>query len=434
MLAARATRPTEWEPAERGQALSALKRAAPALGIPDGVLRLLDYLVGCTKADDWADGARPIAWPSNATLEYELGRGRTQLKTLIRVAAEYDLLEPDDGPNGRRYGVREGGNGRITEAYGFDLTPLAARRAEFEAIAAAHQERRREGRRLRGRITATRNRVLALTDAGAAQGTADADWPALAEEARQLAQLRGRSYDPAQLAPIVAQLAALHDRVSGLLVPVEPVETDPKGSENRPLLTPTIHLQSVETDTGAAGPSRPQAHGKGGSRGHPDPREAPGQGQAGQGGSALRGFVVTPEFLLQIAPAFRDWLRTSRPSWADMVDAAGLVRSELDVSLHAWAQACVVLGRTEAVTVLAVISAHHAAGKVRSPGGLLRAMVGLHQAGKLRLDRTLFGLAEKVNGGPRRAQPVQHSPRQARGTTPTRRATRPPDKGDRAGQ
>jgi len=55
-----------------------------------------------------------------------------------------------------------------------------------------------------------------------------------------------------------------------------------------------------------------------------------------------------------------------------------------------------MLGQEEAVTTLAVICAWHAAGKVHSPGGLLRRMVELHQAGVLRLDRTLFGLADKV--------------------------------------
>jgi replication initiation protein RepC len=51
---------------------------------------------------------------------------------------------------------------------------------------------------------------------------------------------------------------------------------------------------------------------------------------------------------------------------------------------------------TEAITALAAISARHAAGKVQSPGGLLRKMVELHQAGGLRLDRTLFGLADRL--------------------------------------
>ena len=55
-----------------------------------------------------------------------------------------------------------------------------------------------------------------------------------------------------------------------------------------------------------------------------------------------------------------------------------------------------MLGQEEAITTLAAICARHAAGKVRSPDGLLRRMVELHQKGELRLDRTLFGLADKV--------------------------------------
>ena len=123
---------------------------------------------------------------------------------------------------------------------------------------------------------------------------------------------------------------------------------------------------------------------------------------------------MTPEFLLRIAPAFRDWVSSPRPGWGELVEAAGWVGEELGVSRHAWGQACVVLGRIEAVTVLAAISARRAAGEVRSPGGLLRRMVELHQAGELRLDRTLFGLEEKANGGPRAAQSEPTSRRSGR--------------------
>ncbi len=45
---------------------------------------------------------------------------------------------------------------------------------------------------------------------------------------------------------------------------------------------------------------------------------------------------------------------------------------------------------------LACIAARRARGLVQSPGGLLRRMVKLHEAGKLRLGRTLFGLADEL--------------------------------------
>lgn len=411
MIAAQAACPTEWDPARRGQALSALKRAAPALGVPRRVVELVDYLVGCTQEGDWEPGARPMAWPSNATLGDALDLGRTQVKTVIRLALEYGLVAVDESANGHRRGWREGGkSGPIVEAWGFDLTPLAARRAEFEQIAAAHAERRREGRRLRRRVAALSTQVLGLSDAGAEQGRGGADWPALAAEARALLARRGASEDPGQLAPLVEQLEALRARAQeGLAAAAEeasaPVETDPKGPEERPHITPTNLLSISRGDTAVpspVGPDRPRAQesrsspgrqGPSGQQGQPDKAQA-GQPQAPTPGSALRGFVMTPDLVLRIAPQFRDWVGTSKPSWAELGEAATFVRSELGISLPAWGQACVVLGRMEAISVLAVIAARQAAGQVRSPGGLLRRMVELHLAGGLRLDRTLFGLME----------------------------------------
>lgn len=107
---------------------------------------------------------------------------------------------------------------------------------------------------------------------------------------------------------------------------------------------------------------------------------------------------MTPRIVLQIAPMFRDFVPTSQPNWAEISDAAYEIRSHLGISQHAYGQACQVLGRAGAATAIAVISAKHEAGQVRSAGGLLRYMVDAHRNGTLRLDRTLFGLADKTGG------------------------------------
>ena len=404
MIAAKAARPTRWLPVKRGEALSALKRAAPALGIPRQVVTMMDYLVGRTRDVDWVQGGRPMAWPSNVTLQDVLDVGRTQVKTLIRVALEHGLLEMDESPNGQRYGYRE--EGQIAEAYGFDLTPLAARAAELEQIARAHQERRREGARLRARITSVRNKVLMIAEAGS--------WPALAAEAHALAALRGDIRDPGLLAPVLSRLEALSALAEEQLTArALPVETDPKGTTDRPPITPTKHLKIAEANTAVAGP-RPMAHRESRSRDCRPNANRPLEGAKQEGiregtVSALRGFIVTPEFILQIAPQFRDWVQSGRPKWVELEEAATFVRSDLGISLHAWGQACVVLGRIEAVSVLAAIAARQAVGKVRSAGGLLRRMVDLHMAGELRLDRTLFGLSDQHR--PPRSSADLHSAR-----------------------
>ena len=106
--------------------------------------------------------------------------------------------------------------------------------------------------------------------------------------------------------------------------------------------------------------------------------------------------MATPAFVLSIAPLFAAATGVPRPSWTDLTRAGLQVCHELGVSQDAWGQACVTLGREPAVVALAAVAARHARGLVRSPGGLLRRMVELHEAGTLRLDRTLFGLADEL--------------------------------------
>lgn len=418
MLSAQAAYGGTYDPTTPGKVLSAFKRASNALGIPRRLVDLVDYLVGRTFAADWSGGA-VMAWPSNATLGDALDLGRTQIKTLIRVGQELGLFEMRDAPNGQRYGHRHAG--RVTSAYGFDLTPLAVRKAEFEQIAAAHAEQRREAGRLRSEIIAVRNRVLSLAELGQ-EGDAAGDWEGVASEAYRIAGRRSGSYEPRHLSEILSELSELHEAATEALTPVgpvdethsnageatlNPVDTDPKGPENRPAITPTNPPSIAKANTEADGPSRPGVIRRGAASKHPTQLQSSAEAapvktdkREGRRESALRGFVVTTDFILKIAPAFQSWTNNAQPSWRDLLEASWMVRTELGISQHAWAQACVTLGQTEAVTMLAAIAARHAAGNVKSPGGLMRRMVELHERGELRLDRTLFGLADAMKGRP----------------------------------
>lgn len=400
MLAARSTRPASYEPTKPGIVLSAFKRAHEAIGCPFKVVALIDYLVGRTKPADWTRGGPIWAWPGNANLQDVLQVERTQLKMLFRVAQELGVLEIHDAPNGQRYGHRDQ-EGVVVHAFGFDLSPLACRLVEFQQLAAGHVRQWREGERLRAEITSLRNKVLALTDLGQEQDAAG-DWTTIADDARRIAARRGRTRDPVRLSRLLAELDELHDGAIEALTPPEIVKTDPKGPDNRPPLTPTNPSPIAKANTNVDGPSRPDVL-RGNEQSESHRREASHR-HNGVGSdqrerrqeSALRGFVVTPEFVVAIAPSFETWTGKNRPSWAELLEASTFIRSELGISQHAWGQACVVLGRTEAVTTLAAIAARHQAGEVKSPGGLLRKMVELHQAGTLRLDRTLFGLSDRL--------------------------------------
>jgi len=280
---------------------------------------------------------------------------------------------------------------------------------EFGGLAAGWEARRDEGRRLRREITSSRNHVLSLVDLATAQDLDGAGWSAAAVQADALWRERGNQRDPLLLVPIAARLRALsihvQEQVAAALAAVEVVKNAPTGPEYRPQLTTTNQLPIATANTSLAneaGPSRPAADkeaGNDGPAGQQMAQQQPRVGPTRTGEvqpSALRGFVVTPGFILAVAPIFRDWTSSARAGWDELDRAAFHVRSALGMSPHVWGQARVMLGQEEAITALATICARHAAGKVRSPGGLLRRMVELHQAGELRLDRTLFGLADKV--------------------------------------
>ena len=70
-----------------------------------------------------------------------------------------------DSPNGKRY-ARKGQGGEIETAFGFDLTPLVARAAEFERLAAEVQAERRALALVRERITLYRRDVAKMIAAG----------------------------------------------------------------------------------------------------------------------------------------------------------------------------------------------------------------------------------------------------------------------------
>lgn len=381
-----------------GRALAAFKRAEPALGVPAQVVKLMDYLVGRTREMDW-DGTSPgpLAWPSDAELEDRLGVGRSQRKQIVQAALEGGYVRLQRSPNGKRYGARDK-TGRIAFAFGFDLSPLAERMADFVRQAAEWEARRAEGKALRREIGSLHGAVHSLVDLAMAERAEGHEWPMFAAQAAALLTQRGHDRDPLSLWPIAARLRALYIRTRELVaaatvVHVEHRDIDPVGPEYRPHNTTTNQLPIVKPIT-----SNADAHGQEEETENQKPASCPTlSALSGPGDrSALRGFVATPGFVLAVAPVFRSAVSDPHPSWLDLTRAALHVCYGLGVSKHAWGQACIMLGQQPAVVALACIAARHTKGLVQSPGGLLRRMVELHEAGTLRLDRTLFGLASEL--------------------------------------
>ena len=368
----------------RRMVVAAFYRALPALGVP--LLRdLMALLIGCSPPQDWLGEDRPMVWPSNEWLCARLGIKEGQLKKLIGLAFEHGLLAMRESGNGHRRGRRENGEaGRILWAYGFDLSPLAARHDEFCQLATAFEQCEATVRGLKREISSTRRDVLTLVDLGLAQMPGVADWNDLACRARQLAgQVRGQR-DPDVLHMLRDQLQVMQGEVRALFEPDQSIGaagSDPSGSPERPLNTPTNEPKSSKTFAEAHGEAQSETRA-------PNPATMP--------TDPLCGFSASPAFVMMIAPQFRDFTTSSRPTRTDIVSAAWHVREHLGISQDAWGEACIAFGRWEAAVAVAAITGRCNAGEVRSPGGLLRRMIKLYSTNELRLDRTLRGLAARL--------------------------------------
>jgi len=392
-----------------GQLLAALKAAAPRLGLSPRLVHAVDWLFRFTQPQDWERGGRPIVWPSASMQQEALGLSESRVKMLNRALIDAGLITMKDSPNGKRYGHRaENGRGRIVEAYGFDLSPIAARHAEFVRLAAEAKAERAEFARLRRRATIARNGITQILETAAEYGFAGEEWTRLAHDTQQLVRVLRKFERPEEMALGVESLErrqrSARERLENLLATVTPkppeaVDSDPKGPENRPHQYTYKSRPDPPQDTVIAPEERKSSSGSTASD-----RETAWQRQGLQGAKSAQesrrpartdsGTVMrlSTDELLHLAPRLRPYLRTSAPGWPDVIDAADWLRHDLGVSKSLWGEACLAMGREEAAIALALVSAKPAAHFTASPGGYFHGMVAKARAGQLHLGRTVWGL------------------------------------------
>src|SRR5262249_19729665 len=181
-----------------GQLLAALKAAAPRLGLSTRLVHTVDWLFKFTQPQDWDRGARPIVWPSGLLQQEALGLSETQTKRLNRCLIEVGLVTMKDSPNGKRYGKRDP-KGRIVEAYGFDLSPLAARHGEFVRLAEEGRAEREAMGRLRRRATIARKGIVQILETVRDYDLSGEDWATLESDAQIIMQALKRVERPDEL-------------------------------------------------------------------------------------------------------------------------------------------------------------------------------------------------------------------------------------------
>jgi replication initiation protein RepC len=367
-----------------GQLLAALKAAAPRLGIAPRLIHAIDWLFCFTQPQDWERGGRPVVWPSAQMQQQSLGLSLSQVKEINRRLIELGLITMKDSPNGKRYGERDP-NGRIVEAYGFDLSPVAMRHAEFVRLAKEGRAERRVLGRLRRRTTIARKAIVQIIETAQEYGFDGEEWQTLGRETRALVHALRLVERPDEMEIGVASLErrqiAARERLENLL---GMIDSAPKEPENRPHQhnykpTPNPDQDTVITAEDCSG------------EGERAGAQSPAQEQRQRPGKAMV-HGIRPDELPRLTPKLKPYLQRSDPAWPDIIDAADWLRHDLGVSKSLWGDACLAMGRELAAVALAIVSTKEVAHFQTSPGGYFHGMVTKAKAGELHLERTVWAL------------------------------------------
>jgi replication initiation protein RepC len=375
--------------------LRALTLVKGRLGLSDRALTVLDALLTFHPETALTPGPGLTVFPSNRELALR-ARGPA-LKTLQRALAqlmEAGLIIRRDSPNGKRY-ARRGQGGEIAQAFGFDLSPLIARAAEIEAIAAEVEAELRQIALLRERITLHR-RDIAKTIAMAIEAGAPGDWPSFTARHHALSGRLRRTEPLADLEPLAAELAVLHLDVAKCLEGF--IETQNMTCNDR---QDGSDIQNSNTEPSEFEPSFRRSWGQG-SEQPPQAGRSP-SGRGGEGSSSPPKPQAYPlGLVLDACPDLNDWAKGGGVSgWPEFVATAGTVRSALGISPSAYEEAREVMGEIPAAIVVAAIL--QKGESVRSPGSYLRGLTEKAKAGEFSLGPMLMALLRtKVRSGERK--------------------------------
>jgi len=356
----------------------AICEAKERLGLADRALAVLNALL-TFHPETALSGDNLIVFPSNEQLELRAhGMPPSTLRRCLATLVDAGVIIRRDSPNGKRY-ARRGRGGAIAQAFGFDLSPLAARAAEFEALAEEVRAEERALRLVRERITLCRRDIAKMIATGIEEGVpADRggegppSWAELHALFRSIVGRIPRRSTLAEIEPIAAELSRLADRILNLLeTHVKILNLSANESQNE------RHIQNSNPDskneferaskTPAAPAPAPQP---------PTPKTTE--------------TIFPLGMVLDACPDIADYAKGGIVNWRDFVATAALVRSMLGVSPSAWEEAVEVMGEPQAATVVAAILQRGEA--ILSAGGYLRDLTHKAQKGQFSLGPMLMAL------------------------------------------
>jgi replication initiation protein RepC len=358
----------------------ALCAARETLGLSERALAVLDALLSF-HPETVLSGDRLIVFPSNAQLSLRAhGMPASTLRRHLAVLVEAGVVIRRDSPNGKRY-ARKGQGGEIACAFGFDLSPLVARAAEFERLAEEVRAQERALRYARERLTLLRRDLAKMIAVGIEEQVAlpfspdrPSTWSDAQAAARRCLEALPRRAGLVELEGAAEDLAKLAAFVAGAL---EAHVKDQNSSANDSRVE--RHIQSSK-------PEPPSEF-----EGHPTSAGAQAAGRGDDTGLSLN-------FVLGACPDIADYTRADIANWRDLTTAASVARAALGVSPSAWQAAQAAMGERNAAIAVAGILQRGPA--IASAGGYLRALTRKAERNALSVAPMLMALGARKTPPP----------------------------------
>ncbi|WP_206289993.1 plasmid replication protein RepC [Methylobacterium sp. DB0501] len=365
----------------RKELSASAREAAKALGLRPALRLVLSELVAAWGEQDWA---RLIVWPSNEYLVSRTGLSERAVRYALRDLVALEIVAPKDSANGKRYAVR-GRDGTILDAFGFDLTPLHARRGDWTLALQARAEARERRRRAFDLVTMHRRAVeealhalghrypeTAIADLAAVRASLDASTP----------DRRGRG-DPETVLEAWGELRGLVEQ-----------RFYAAGCDG-------TSCRHVETEKGSPIEACDKGRGDETVREPVDRRpDSTGMGDA-VGAIGSPGTDPAPALVVEACPVVRELVGGDIRDEHEVFDAGRRLRATIGVHASAWDEACETVGPYGAAVLVLIVAQLHdddatsGRNRIRNPGGYFRRLVRLAGEGRYRAGTELLAMRRR---------------------------------------
>lgn len=382
----------------KGDVAVLLKQAAPILGIDGTTYHVMDILLGLSRAEDWKGSGRPIVAVSNAKLaEYTMRSERTVIRCIRRLV-EAGIAAYRDSSTGRRFVYRDKSGG-IIAGYGIDFTPARVRFAEIKEKVEAYRARLTAETEARRDVSRLARAIEDLCNA----------FPDDADELRCRLQEAGLT-----ATSVVERAESYHALYAGALekiaVNLEENRMAPEGDINvtaNTYTTPESHSgsrnerprSSERTCSRERSPAAQLAFEE-----KPEAKPSEPQGKSPHASSENIQTQVLGSVsigLLQSAcPEAQSMIGARFDSWSALGRSGEMLRRMIGLSEPGWMDGQRRVGAYAAAAILATVleKSLRDPEQISKPGGYFRAMIDRAVEGKLNLERSLFGLADRKYG------------------------------------